>query len=191
MLRRAFTLIELMVVIAIIGLLIAVLMPALGKARTQARRTACASNLRQIGTGLRDYLNDNRDRLPSVSAMPSISPAPIAGDKPIYIADILVKHLVEPKVFECPNDSGGDARPAPNTGKSYFESERSSYEYRFQLGGSTTAEVAARFARFLGDPIPDNTIWIMRDYNNFHGPGGKPGARRYLYVDGHVTDFEH
>ena len=47
------------------------------------------------------------------------------------------------------------------------------------------------FERFRGRTIPDNTVWIMRDYNNFHGEGGKPGARRYLYIDGHVTDFEN
>jgi hypothetical protein len=31
----------------------------------------------------------------------------------------------------------------------------------------------------------------MRDFNNFHGEPGKDGARRYLYYDGHVTDFEN
>jgi hypothetical protein len=31
----------------------------------------------------------------------------------------------------------------------------------------------------------------MRDYNNFHGESGEPGARRYLYIDGHVADFEN
>jgi hypothetical protein len=39
--------------------------------------------------------------------------------------------------------------------------------------------------------VADNAFWVMRDFNNFHGSGGKPGARRYLYSDGHVTDFEN
>jgi len=46
----------------------------------------------------------------------------------------------------------------------------------------------------LSDRMPgvvtDNSIWIMRDYFNFHGEAGTPGARRYLYIDGHVTDYE-
>jgi prepilin-type N-terminal cleavage/methylation domain-containing protein len=57
MLRRAFTLVELLVVIAIIGLLIALLLPAVQAAREAARRSACVSNLKQIGLGLHNHLS--------------------------------------------------------------------------------------------------------------------------------------
>lgn len=63
----AFTLIELLTVIAIIGILAAILIPVVGKVREQARQAACASNLRQIGVGVHLYSADNDDWLPPVS----------------------------------------------------------------------------------------------------------------------------
>ena len=61
---KGFTLIELLVVISIIAILMAIMMPALQKARIIAQRQVCGSNLRQVSTGLLTYLVDNQDRMP-------------------------------------------------------------------------------------------------------------------------------
>ncbi len=61
---RGFTLVELLVVVGIIALLIAMLMPALSRAREMSKRTVCASNLHQLGIGLIMYANENRQQLP-------------------------------------------------------------------------------------------------------------------------------
>jgi len=116
---RAFTLVELLVVIGIIAVLIAILLPALGAAREQARTTQCASNMRQLCTSLVNYASENRGKFP-----PNINvviPAPPAGEPTAHLwydVDRIGRYLpkgVQPsqtssnptiggKVFSCPGD---------------------------------------------------------------------------------------
>lgn len=63
--KKAFTLIELLVVIAIIGLLAAILFPVFSRARENARRSSCQSNLKQIGLGIIQYIQDYDEKVPS------------------------------------------------------------------------------------------------------------------------------
>ena len=64
--KRGFTLIELLVVMVIIALLVGLLLPALGRAREEARKTQCRSNLRQIGLAMNIYANDNQNWSPAL-----------------------------------------------------------------------------------------------------------------------------
>lgn len=76
--RRAFTLIELLVVIAIISILAAILFPVFARARENARRTSCLSNLKQIGLGVMQYVQDYDDTYP-MARLESGTPGWITG----------------------------------------------------------------------------------------------------------------
>src|SRR5437660_9193936 len=65
--QSAFTLIELLVVIAIIAIFAAILFPVFARAREQARKSVCSSNLRQVSMGLQMYMEDYDEHFPTLS----------------------------------------------------------------------------------------------------------------------------
>jgi prepilin-type N-terminal cleavage/methylation domain-containing protein/prepilin-type processing-associated H-X9-DG protein len=67
---KRFTLVELLIVIAIIAVLASLLLPALGKAKETARAIKCCSNLKQLGVGWMSYLGDYNHRFPTKNCMP-------------------------------------------------------------------------------------------------------------------------
>ena len=66
--QRAFTLIELLIVIAIIAILAAILFPVFARARENARRASCQSNMKQLGLGFAQYTQDYDERYPGAGA---------------------------------------------------------------------------------------------------------------------------
>src|ERR1051325_10234459 len=79
---NSFTLIELLLVIAIIAVLSALLLPALQNAKAQAKRSACAGNLRQLGLGILMYADDSNGRMPPANYNWSSQSAAFSGNQP-------------------------------------------------------------------------------------------------------------
>jgi prepilin-type N-terminal cleavage/methylation domain-containing protein/prepilin-type processing-associated H-X9-DG protein len=117
--RSAFTLVELLVVIGIIAVLMSILLPAVSRAREQARRTACLSNLRQVHVALLDYAQANHDqvvigwrRVPGMGAFKQFNSmvysASSSMGRPEYVlfGRLYVAGLMKgPEAFYCPSEN--------------------------------------------------------------------------------------
>ena len=91
----AFTLIELLVVIAIIAILAAILFPVFGRARENARRSSCQSNLKQIGLGVIQYAQDYDEIMPPVRNQST------GGNTPWHF--LVQPYLKSTQIFRCPS----------------------------------------------------------------------------------------
>lgn len=117
---EGFTLIELLVVVAIITLLIAILIPSLGKARDRAKVTSCASNLKQIYYGCEAYASDNGDKYPDLYVTLGYHPYRVAPGM-TYGTSSLPEIYGLPAVLDGLNKIGGNGFD-DRIGPSYFVS---------------------------------------------------------------------
>jgi prepilin-type N-terminal cleavage/methylation domain-containing protein/prepilin-type processing-associated H-X9-DG protein len=106
--QRGFTLIELLVVIAIISILAAILFPVFARARENARRTSCLSNLKQMGLGAMQYIQDYDGKFPLYSYASSVAPTADEGGawdswKNWYWPNMFYPYIKNRQIFICPS----------------------------------------------------------------------------------------
>jgi prepilin-type N-terminal cleavage/methylation domain-containing protein/prepilin-type processing-associated H-X9-DG protein len=192
----AFTLVELLVTIVIVGILAAILLPVLAGARNKAHNILCLNNLRQLGIAARLYAGDDNATLPAAEFLPS---NPTNPQKPLpRISDLLAQYAgrlagtnASASVFKCPNDSDF-----------YFEVEGSSYQWNSALNGRRidlgekqhTSGIAVSNGVTLWQTNFDFTFAVestplFLDYDDFHPRPPKSG-KNVVYMDGHVARFD-
>jgi len=162
--HKAFTLVELIVVVAVIAILAALIFPVYQRVTANGQAAACLSNLRQIGTGLNAYLNENENKMPTLQ----IGRNSISQDVPV-IDNTLNKYLTDKRVFICPADNKGIG---VNTGTSYC--------WNVALNGQAVASL-----NFLNLVTDTTHIPILSDKEGFHPY--LDNKVNILYADGHVT----
>jgi prepilin-type N-terminal cleavage/methylation domain-containing protein/prepilin-type processing-associated H-X9-DG protein len=195
----AFTLIELLVVIAILAILAALLLPALGRAKSKAYNTVCVNQLHQLAAATRLYAEDNDSRMPKAEILPTM---PVDPQQPLpRICDVLGPYVGKtlgsnsPAIFKCPTDT-----------VSMFLAEGSSYEWNTELNGRRIDETRSSNIRIVkvevvnGEVVqntdeqkvlrfPPETTPLLLDYEDFHPRAPKSG-KNVAYMDGHVKGLD-
>ena len=173
---RAFTLVELLMVIGIIVILAGLLVPAVSRARAGAGRTRCAAQLHDIGHMLQMYFGENRNTLPKVNMLPSLRP-PLNGHP--SLAQLLAPYVRGgTQAFRCPADRITHPAPdAPPGFETYFAREQSSYYWNGEV-----SIYASRITE-LKDSVG---VRLVQEYEPFHGRAGASGSVNRLYADLHV-----
>jgi prepilin-type N-terminal cleavage/methylation domain-containing protein/prepilin-type processing-associated H-X9-DG protein len=168
--RRAFTLVEMLVVIAIISILVALLLPALARTKETGRSTVCLSNLHQIGLGLQMYAQENNNLLPRMydrATNNSVTNGPFFDQVMLpFVSGVS-------NVFHCPSDN-----------VHLFELTGSSYGWNFLLNGQD-----ADHLHMLTNIYPVTQIFVVSDKAKFHWARGDKEAINFLYADGHIKDL--
>ena len=211
--RSGFTLVELLVVIAVIGVLISLLLPAIQAARGAARRTQCLNNLRQIGLAFHMYLEDHDGRFPRSSHSAFANREPPWG----YAIGPYLDPTTDPDpqnpvlpgslsqgIYRCPEDT----RPERDEGKRWSYGKNVWFELRPSETGAVFGLLEGPTFRHLKDvPSTSRTVLVAEldsgsesDHVMAHvwHFGGEPevavdrhaGVSNYLWVDGHAsTEF--
>jgi prepilin-type processing-associated H-X9-DG protein len=209
--RPAFSLVEMLIVIGILIVLLALLVPAMNRAREASRRAACASNLRQIGAAMMKYATENNGKLPQH-----------AGASPFWLFDIpkptrdaLLKMGAERGVFYCPSNEfvqNADGLWNYPSGKPDESSFHCATGYQFLMRRPTAVnmpplEFQRKFLTSINDsitlvyPAPRNTvvrtssadIEMVTDMVNSKGTGtsenffGTRGGFKDAHPTSHMT----
>lgn len=202
--RRAggFTLVELLTVVAVVGLLSAILLATVGRARSAARRSECLSNLRQTSLAILLFANDHKGAAPALFVNSS------QGNQGIWSKQLVDTGVLAapPRVFSCPVDTRARAiNDAAATATSDYERRNAgrSYAYAYPAMQPVLGDANRNIPRRLTSvSSPAQALMLVefhagQDYRQI--AGGHAGSdvltaaaahdstRAFAFMDGHVA----
>ena len=168
---HSFTLVELLVVMAIIALLGGLFEPALRTAMEKAQSTKCMNNLRSIGVAANLAANDNNNLYPQINqtAPPPPYPSTVPG-----LVGVLGPYGISTNSIQCPVDMG--------LNPSAFSLYGSSYEWDPVYDDETPGIPVIYISPTVVVPVNSNRVRLAMDFNPIHK--GRPNV---LFGDGHVS----
>lgn len=191
--KQAFTLIELLVVIAIIAILAAILFPVFARAREQARKASCLSNMKQLGLGIVMYTQDYDDTLPLTNYNQWVGRRSEWGIDLIVWNDLILPYVKNYQIFVCPSRPDEAVGRTGGWGtvtraKGYALSAYvNGWTYGSGQGGAAMARIQEPASKMLLAEMPfeifDAGLWYI-GYTWYplrtHG-----GTINWTFVDGH------
>jgi prepilin-type N-terminal cleavage/methylation domain-containing protein/prepilin-type processing-associated H-X9-DG protein len=209
--KEAFTLIELMAVIAMIALFAALLVPALSETNAKTKRTACLNNLRQINAGLRLYCDDSRDASPTTAGAPFGTQAWSGYRNKVnnYIG-VNAEPSPKDKLFACPADTYYvdivRSSSSPVSGVAYVQAslhDQTNWNYSsYGFNGGSKTGIGDRKLTSIKDPartvlVAEVPAFFPYSWHQSSTSGGVklPGGvalfvdakNMVSFVDGHVS----
>jgi prepilin-type N-terminal cleavage/methylation domain-containing protein len=196
--KRAFSLIEVLVVVSIIALLVSITMPSFREARRVSRKTVCKKNLASIGLGIHEYLMTNRDVFPWVCRLPSYEPTASQDAVPPREPYVSLPKALQTEirgkseVFLCPADKNTKLKQDAYNPSAYYiptdryyENEGLSYEWETKLNG---LHVSFKEMTYLNGALllKPSSYRMLADFEPFHGGSEMLGSWNVLFVDLHV-----